>query len=68
MNDLKNRLAALINVKTVVTFAVTAVFVVLAIRKDISPEIVMNIVVMVMSFYFGTQYEKNNQKEEEEQK
>ena len=54
---LKN-LANLIKVKTVVTFAVIAVFVVLAIRGDISPDNVMIITSTVIAFYFGTQAEK----------
>ncbi|NLO46739.1 MAG: hypothetical protein GX111_00240 [Clostridiales bacterium] len=56
---LKN-LAGLIKVKTVVTFAVIAVFVVLAIRGDISPDNVMIITTTVTAFYFGTQAEKKN--------
>jgi Mg2+/citrate symporter len=56
---LKN-LAALIKVKTVVTFAVIAVFVVLAIRGDISPDNVMIITSTVIAFYFGTQAEKKS--------
>ena len=54
---LKN-LANLIKVKTIVTLVVLAVFVVLAIRGDISSDNVMNITLMVVSFYFGTQLEK----------
>lgn len=54
---LKN-LANLIKVKTVVTFAVIAVFVVLAIRGDILPDNVMIITTTVVAFYFGTQAEK----------
>ena len=51
-------LANLVKVKTFVTVAVTAVFVVLAIRGDITADNVMVIVSMVMAFYFGTQHEK----------
>ncbi len=51
-------IANLIKVKTVVTFAVIAVFVVLAIRGDISPDNVMIITSTVIAFYFGTQAEK----------
>ena len=59
MEIIKNNLANLIKVKTLVTMAVTAVFVILAIRGDITPDNVMVVVSMVMAFYFGTQYEKN---------
>ena len=57
MEFVKN-LANLIKVKTIVTMTVIAVFAVLALRGDISPDNVMVIVSTVVAFYFGTQYEK----------
>ncbi len=57
MEFLKN-LAALLKVKTIVTLAVIAVFAVLALRGNISPDNVMIIVSCVISFYFGTVSEK----------
>ena len=60
MSKITEKIADLINVKTLVTFAVTAVFVVLALKGVIPSETVMAVVVMVVGFYFGTQYEKNN--------
>lgn len=54
---LKN-LANLIKVKTIVTLVVLVVFTWLALSGDITPERVMDIVIMVVSFYFGTQHEK----------
>ena len=57
MEILKN-IAGLIKVKTIVTMAVTAVFVVLALKGAINADNVMIIVSMVVSFYFGTQHEK----------
>ena len=54
---LKN-LADLIKVKTVVTLVVVAVFAVLALQGSISADNVMIIISMVVSFYFGTQHEK----------
>lgn len=57
MDVLKN-LANLIKVKTIVTLVVIAVFAVLALRGDISSDIVMTVVSMVIAFYFGTQHEK----------
>ena len=59
MKNLLEKLANLINVKTVVTFAVTAVFCILALKGSISSDTFMTVAVMVISFYFGTQYEKN---------
>ena len=59
MEFLKN-LANLIKVKTIVTLVVIAVFAVLALNGSISPDDVMIIISMVVSFYFGTQHEKKN--------
>ena len=58
MDFLKN-LAALIKVKTLVTMAVITVFVIMALQGKISADNVMIIVSSVISFYFGTIYEKN---------
>ena len=58
MKELVKNFANLIKVKTIVTFLVLAVFTVLALRGDIKPDNVQIIVVMVVSFYFGTQHEK----------
>ena len=55
---LKN-LAALLKVKTIVTFVVIAVFAVLAVSGEIDSENVMIIVSMVIAFYFGTQRDKH---------
>jgi hypothetical protein len=51
-------LAALLKVKTIVTMVVITVFAILSLRGDISPDNVMIIVSSVISFYFGTVYEK----------
>ena len=58
MKEFAKRLAELLKVKTIVTFAVVTVFSVLALRERIQPDNVMIIVSMVVSFYFGTQHEK----------
>lgn len=58
MENLKKNLANLVKVKTCVTLAVIAVFVVLALRGDITPDNVMVTVSSVIAFYFGTQHEK----------
>jgi len=59
MKKLTENLANLVKVKTLVTLVVIAVFAVLALRGDISADNVMIIISMVVSFYFGTQHEKN---------
>ena len=58
MKKVWENLANLIKVKTIVTLVVTAVFAVLSLRGIISADNVMIIISMVVSFYFGTQHEK----------
>ena len=59
MKEMLQKLSQLIKVKTIVTFTVIAVFAVLALKGSILPDDVMLVVSMVVSFYFGTQHEKN---------
>lgn len=59
MEKLLLNLSNLIKVKTIVTLVVTAVFGILALKGVIDPDNVMVIISMVVSFYFGTQHEKN---------
>ena len=58
MKDILKNFANLVKVKTMVTIAVMAVFVILALRGSISADNAMIIISMVVSFYFGTQHEK----------
>ena len=51
-------LAKLIDVKSIVTLALTAVFCVLALTGRLSAEQFLTVFTVVISFYFGTQYEK----------
>lgn len=57
MEFMKN-LAALVKVKTLVTFAVIAVFAALALKGEITADNVTVIVSTVIAFYFGTQHER----------
>ena len=59
MEFLRN-LANLLKVKTIVTLVVVGVFAVLSLQGRISPDNVMIIITTVISFYFGTQYEKKS--------
>lgn len=52
------RIAALLSVKSLVTIAMTALVIVLAVRGTITGQDVMTIFLMVISFYFGTQSQK----------
>ena len=60
MNDFWKNLAALLKVKTIVTMVVIFVFSSMALAGKFQPDTVMTVVIMVISFYFGSQYEKNN--------
>lgn len=53
------RLAKLIDVKSFITFALTAAFVYLSVIGEVNPEIFMTIYTVIIGFYFGTQHEKN---------
>lgn len=59
METLKQNLANMVKVKTIVTLVVLTVFAVLALRGDITADNVMVITSTVMAFYFGTQHEKS---------
>ena len=54
---LKN-IVELVKVKTIVTIIVLAVWAYLAVTGAISADAVNNITLMVIDFYFGTQYER----------
>ena len=58
--SIKERLAKLINVKSIVTLALTVVFCILAATGAISSTAFLSIFTTVVSFYFGTQVEKRN--------
>ena len=60
MTKIWENVANLLKVKTIVTFTVVLVFAVLALMGKITPDQVMVIASMVISFYFGTQQEKKN--------
>ena len=60
MNDFWKNLAALLKVKTIVTMVVIFVFSSMALAGKLQPDTVMTVVIMVISFYFGSQNEKNN--------
>lgn len=63
---MKRRIAKLIDVKTIVTFTLTAAFTYLSVTKEIKPDIFMAIYTMVIGFYFGTQHEKAKEGEKDE--
>lgn len=56
---IKDRFAKLIDVKTFVTFALTATFVYLCLIDKIEPQIFMTIYTTVLGFYFGSNVERH---------
>lgn len=57
---MKEKLAKLINVKSIITILLAIVFSYLSICGDIHPDQFMTIFTVIISFYFGSQTEKNN--------
>lgn len=57
---MKEKLAKLINVKSIVTVIMTAVFAYLSVAGKLSAQEFIGIFTMVMAFYFGTQHEKKS--------
>ena len=55
MNNIIERLGNLITVKSLVTLALTIVFVILSIRGSISSELFITIFSTIIGYYFGTQ-------------
>lgn len=56
---MKYKLLKLFEVKSIVTLTLTFVFAYLSITNNISPEQFLTIFTVIISFYFGTQYEKH---------
>lgn len=59
---MKKQLAKLIDVKSIVTLMLALVFAVLALKGQLSPEQFLTVFTVVISFYFGTQYQKKTDK------
>lgn len=59
---MKEKLMKLINVKSIVTLALTAVFAVLTIRNSIEAKDFLGVFNIIIAFYFGTQVEKRSDK------
>ena len=60
---IKERIAKLIDVKTMVTFALTAAFVYLSVIGKVEPQVFLTVYSTVIGFYFGTQSGKNKKEE-----
>ena len=61
MSDkLKNRIANLMSVKSIVTLVLTAVFAYMSVAETISQDF-MTIYAVIIAFYFGTQSQKSQE-------
>ena len=56
---MKEKLAKLVNVKSIVTITLTVIFCVLTLIHTVSGEQFMTVFTTVIAFYFGTQHQKN---------
>lgn len=62
----KTKLAKLIDVKTIITFALTAVFTAMSLRGDVNLEMFMTVYVSVITYFFAKNLSsKDNTKEGE---
>lgn len=52
------KIEKLIDVKSIVTLVLTAIFAVLPLKADISAEQFLTVFTTVIAFYFGVQYQK----------
>ena len=59
---MKDKLAKLIDVKSIITLVLTGVFAVETVKGNISADQFLTIFTVVISFYFGTQHEKRRDK------
>lgn len=57
------KLSKLIDVKSIVTLVLTAVFAALSLTGKLSAEQFQTVFTTVIAFYFGTQYQKNSKEE-----
>lgn len=58
MEQLVTRIGNLLCIKSIVTLALTATFVVLCLRGTVGPDMFQTIFTVVIGFYFGTQAER----------
>lgn len=64
MNKVKDKLAKLIDVKSIVTIVLTIVFATLALTGKITGQDFLTVFSVVIAFYFGTQTQKKKDGEE----
>lgn len=62
---MKDKLIKLIDVKSIITFALTGAFIYMNVTDMEVSETFKTVYIMVCSFYFGTQFQKHAPKKEE---
>lgn len=60
---MKDRIAKLIDVKSIVTLVLTVIFAVLSVKRVVSADQFLTVFTTVIAFYFGTQHTKNSKEE-----
>lgn len=63
MNEFLERLSRLIDVKSIITIMLTVTFIILSVNEKMTQEF-LTIYTVIISFYFGTQYQKYNKEQE----
>lgn len=58
---IREKIAKLIDVKSLVTLILTAVFAFLSVTGKLSPEQFLTVFTTVIAFYFGVQHQKNKE-------
>ena len=64
MNEIKSKIAKLIDVKSIMTILLTIVFCTLAITDEITSEQFMTIYAVVVSFFFGVKSGKDSSQQD----
>ena len=59
--SIKEKVAKLINVKTIVTLSTTGAFVFLSVTGKITSDLFMSVFVTIVAFYFGVQSTKGQE-------
>lgn len=63
MEKLSDKLSRLIDVKSIITIMLTVTFIILSVNEKMTQEF-LTIYTVIISFYFGTQYQKYNKEQE----
>lgn len=65
LKEIGKKIAKLVDVKSIISLMVTIVFCYLACKEVIPTDKFFDIYIMIIAFYFGTQYQKSKNEKEE---